>query len=48
MAEGIDENGEAMGRANTAIVHHAGKSFALFEGDKPYAIDLKDSGCLCY
>jgi carotenoid cleavage dioxygenase len=42
MAAGRDENGEVMGRANTALVHHAGKSFALFEGDKPYAIDLQD------
>lgn len=35
-----DENGERMGKANTALVFHNRRAFALEENDKPYIIKL--------
>lgn len=34
------ETGERHGRANTAVLYHAGRFFALEEGDHPYHITL--------
>ena len=31
-----DEDGEGMGAANTNVIQHRGRAYALFEADKPY------------
>ena len=35
---------QGAGRANTSIIHHAGKLLALHEGDGPYEMELTDNG----
>jgi carotenoid cleavage dioxygenase len=37
-----DENGEPMGPANTNIVTHKDRSYALFESDKPYRVNYSN------
>ena len=38
----FDENGELMSSANTALLFHNGRLFALSEADKPYHVTLPD------